>query len=390
LQLPLKIAFFDLEGTLLKKAVHLDDGKVAPSAWTLIAEHLGPRALEEEIETKNKWNEKKYLGYVDWMRDTVRIHEKYNLDKPFFEKVIDSVEIVDGAEELFSYLSRQNVITCIITGGFKELTKKLVSKFDITHVIAACEYVFEGDRLKHAVYFPSDYFGKVDFMKIIMREYQVTPYECLFVGDGKNDVALAKNVAISFAFNAQDELRAVATETISQESGRENLSEVVRLLKHPTQRMREAVETNVEVTLQGTPKFVTEERCRQLWKEASWVRHSAYAPYSNLRVGAAILSDEDQIFTGCNFENGAYGSTICAERAAVAKMIAAGQRRIRAIAVTSDLLEPIPPCGDCLQVISEFADEPDIFIGGASGLIECHSLDNLLPRRFKSAGKGKT
>ena len=75
-----------MEGTIFKKTYKDSKGNTAPSAWTLIAEHLGPEALKEEDETKDKWNQGKYSGYVEWMEDTIRVHKKYKLTKDFFEK----------------------------------------------------------------------------------------------------------------------------------------------------------------------------------------------------------------------------------------------------------------------------------------------------------------
>ncbi len=387
-----KIAFLDLEGTLLKKTIHLDDGRVAPSVWTVIAEELGSNALAEENETKDRWGRNEYPSYIAWMRDTVRIHEKYGLTEAQFQKAINDVEFMDGLDDLMSFLKENRIVTCIITGAFKELANRVALKYEVAHAIAACQYHFGSNRtLTYAEYFPSDYFGKVDFMKIMMREYQLTPYDAIFIGDGKNDVSLAKSVSVSFAFNAQIELREVSTEIVDQPSGGETLAEIVRLLKNPTKKMSDAIEVPHTPKFKGAPLSITEQRCKQLWKEAMWARHSAYAPYSGFRVGAAILApghtpQEDQIFTGANFENAAYGSTICAERSAVAKMISGGQKNIKAIAIVSDSNEPVPPCGACLQVISEFGASADILLCGRDGLIECHTLDTLLPRRFELKG----
>ena len=82
----------DLEGTLLQRAIHLDNGKVAPSAWTLLAERLGPDALFEEEATKDRWNTGGYGNYIEWMQDTIRIHRRYGLTRAIFEGVIASVQ----------------------------------------------------------------------------------------------------------------------------------------------------------------------------------------------------------------------------------------------------------------------------------------------------------
>src|SRR5882672_11042292 len=95
------------------------------------------------------------------------------------------------------------------------------------------------------------------------------------------------------------------------------------------------------------------------WKEltdaASRARAAAYAPYSNYQVGAALLSGDGRIFAGCNVENASYGLALCAERSAVAQLIATGQRTIIALVVVTAGPEPGSPCGLCRQTLSEFA-----------------------------------
>lgn len=82
----------------------------------------------------------------------------------------------------------------------------------------------------------------------------------------------------------------------------------------------------------------------------------AYAPYSKFHVGAAVLADDGTVYTGVNVENRSYGLTVCAERNAVANGIANGMKAIKAVAVYSpDSDVPLPPCGACRQVITEFA-----------------------------------
>jgi phosphoserine phosphatase len=79
-----KLIFMDLEGTLLQKTIHLDNGKVAPSAWTLLAERLGADALREEEATKDRWLRGDYRSYVEWMQDTIRVHQQYGLTREIF------------------------------------------------------------------------------------------------------------------------------------------------------------------------------------------------------------------------------------------------------------------------------------------------------------------
>jgi cytidine deaminase len=112
----------------------------------------------------------------------------------------------------------------------------------------------------------------------------------------------------------------------------------------------------------------------------------AYAPYSNFRVGAAILLENGQIFTGCNVENASYGLTNCAERTAVFSAVAAlgaKQVRIRAVAVVNDRDVACSPCGACRQVLSEFGRDADIYYLGPKG-IQRNSMRDLLPECFSS------
>lgn len=82
---------------------------------------------------------------------------------------------------------------------------------------------------------------------------------------------------------------------------------------------------------------------------------NAYSPYSKMKVGAAILTKGGEVFTGCNVENGSYGLTLCAERVALAKAVSEGHRDFSAIAVVSDRVRGIVPCGACLQALYEFS-----------------------------------
>lgn len=107
---------------------------------------------------------------------------------------------------------------------------------------------------------------------------------------------------------------------------------------------------------------MSEEIYQNLIHSAIKVLGNSYAPYSGIHVAAAILADSGRIYTGVNVENASYGLTICAERAAVAAMVTGGDRKPVAVAIVSDTDEPIPPCGACRQVISEFNPEATIIM----------------------------
>lgn len=109
----------------------------------------------------------------------------------------------------------------------------------------------------------------------------------------------------------------------------------------------------------------------------------AYAPYSNFKVGAAILAEDNNIYSGCNVENAAYPVGCCAEASAISAMIIAGQKQIKAIAVAGLGDKPCTPCGGCRQRIREFAnDATPVFICDDNALLVQTSLGKLLPHSF--------
>jgi cytidine deaminase len=107
----------------------------------------------------------------------------------------------------------------------------------------------------------------------------------------------------------------------------------------------------------------------------------AYAPYSEFRVGAAVFAG-GEIYEGCNVENAAYGSTICAERGAAMAAVMAGQRFFDAIAIIGDSESPTVPCGACRQFLAEFNPEMRVVMGGSTDAVMVMTLDELLPEAF--------
>lgn len=125
---------------------------------------------------------------------------------------------------------------------------------------------------------------------------------------------------------------------------------------------------------------MTDHELSELAKAAS---KKAYSRYSDFSVGAALLTKDGRVFTGCNIENGSYSLTVCAERVAIFKAVSEGCTEFAAIAITGgaggDTSQPCYPCGACLQVMSEFC-------GGGFRIIltdGVHTLDELMPKRFE-------
>jgi cytidine deaminase len=124
----------------------------------------------------------------------------------------------------------------------------------------------------------------------------------------------------------------------------------------------------------------------QLLEAAHLAREQAYAPYSGFLVGAAILADDGQVYSGCNVENAAYPEGVCAEAGALSAMILGGARRALTVAIVAGPpgdLRTCLPCGGCRQKIAEFS-RPDttILTAGSSGRSHRHAISDLLPLAF--------
>ncbi len=122
---------------------------------------------------------------------------------------------------------------------------------------------------------------------------------------------------------------------------------------------------------------------KELLERAEEVQKNSYSPYSNFRVGAAILTEKGKIYTGTNVENASYGLTICAERVAVFKALSNGDSRFRAIAIVSDSEVPIPPCGACRQVLSEFSANMMVISQSSGGEVKRWFLKEIFPETFE-------
>lgn len=120
----------------------------------------------------------------------------------------------------------------------------------------------------------------------------------------------------------------------------------------------------------------------KLIKKAKEVREKAYNPYSNFAVGAALLTEDDKVFTGCNVENVSYGLTVCAERTAIFNAVTAGYTKFKALAVVADTRQPVAPCGACRQVLAEFGDSIKVIMLNMNGDENILKISDLLPLAF--------
>ena len=125
----------------------------------------------------------------------------------------------------------------------------------------------------------------------------------------------------------------------------------------------------------------------KLIKKEKEMLNFSYAPYSNFHVGAALLTSEGEIYTGCNIENAAYGPSNCAERTAIFKAVSEGKKEFEAIAVVGGKNGKIenfcPPCGVCRQVLAEFCKKDfEIVLAKSTNEYKIMTLEQLLPESF--------
>lgn len=127
---------------------------------------------------------------------------------------------------------------------------------------------------------------------------------------------------------------------------------------------------------------MNKEECKSLIEKAEKARENAYVPYSNFKVGAAVLTVEGQVFTGCNIEIASFGGTICAERTALVKAISNGYKKFAAIAVVGKEGSFTYPCGICRQFIVEFGMNIEVIVAKTAEDFKIFTIEELLPYGF--------
>lgn len=211
---------------------------------------------------------------------------------------------------------------------------------------------------------------KGEALKIVADIHDINLKNAIAIGDNLNDQAMLDIVEYSIAMkNGNKELQKTAkfiTEKTNSEGG--VADSVMKLLKERNEFYEDINQTLVEAAIEAT-KF-------------------AYVPYSNFKVGAAILADNGKIYTGCNIENASYSPTNCAERTAIFKAVSEGVTKFKKIAVIGgpggNLENYCPPCGVCRQVISEFADEEfELILGTSKNTYAVYNFfEEVLPLSF--------
>ncbi|MGI6224626.1 MAG: cytidine deaminase [Peptococcales bacterium] len=120
----------------------------------------------------------------------------------------------------------------------------------------------------------------------------------------------------------------------------------------------------------------------ELVQMAARAKEMAYVPYSNFRVGAALLTVDGEVFTGCNIENASFSLTNCGERTAIFKAVSEGHKKFKAIAISTDTETLTSPCGACRQVLIEFGENIEVIMANVHGDYQIYKAKDLLPLAF--------
>jgi phosphoserine phosphatase len=232
------IIFLDLEGTLID-VPRIIDSPIPRSMWQSLAAMLGQECLLEEQKSHARWLEGSIPNYIEWMDQTVRLFIQHGLVRRHVEQLSATVRPTAGIIQFADRMHRHGAVMAIVTGALKSIADPVQIMMRAQHLFAGCELLFDdGGRVIHWNLLPSDWYGKVDFMNLLIREYHTNREQCVFVGDGANDVALAKQVGFSIAFNADKPLQRVATLKIGRPSENRDFLELAEPIEEFWRRGR--------------------------------------------------------------------------------------------------------------------------------------------------------
>ncbi len=203
--------------------------------------------------------------------------------------------------------------------------------------------------------------------KLLRKEWTPELNAC-YLGDIVISIQHAMNQAAAYGHTFERELCYLVVHGMHHLMGYDHMNEMDKTT------MRNAEENALNAV--GVSRIPQEE----MLKKAVRAMENAYVPYSHYKVGACLLTEDGQMYTGCNVENASYGLTNCGERTAIFKAVSEGHRKFQAIAIAGEKAAPWP-CGACRQVLSEFCADIPVFITW-DGHTDQSTLKELLPHSF--------
>lgn len=214
-----KIAFFDMDGTLIGR--HNYDKNSGSTVWSKIARELGADTLEKKRKINNMWYNDHIETYPEWVNKTLDLFSEEGMTRETFESVATDLQYNNGVEKAFKKLNSKDIITVIITGGFRASAKEVKRNLKIDNFVAACEIMWDrnGEFNDNNVK-PLDKSGKKQMIDMYCNHYSngkdvLTTY----TGDGKNDILAIKNTDLGISYNGHDSLSEVADLEYSEDDG---------------------------------------------------------------------------------------------------------------------------------------------------------------------------
>lgn len=201
----------DVEGTIFKATFKLHGVDYKSTLWQPIARELGEPAMDEENLMAQKYENGEYASYLEWVKATIEMHQRYTLKKSVFDKLVESAEYNTGVEEFFMNLNRNEWIPVLISGGFQNLIRRAENELDIEYGFGACEYYFDSNGYLSSFNLqPCDFEGKINFLNILINDFKMNrKTDWVFVGDGKNDVPIARIAPKAFGITPHEDLKQV-------------------------------------------------------------------------------------------------------------------------------------------------------------------------------------
>ena len=221
----IKLAVFDMEGTLFRRSCRFDfikerfpenwrnlclchgeealTTKQFSSAWTFLCDLLGLEASVRNQANWKRWQDGGYPGYSEWVIDTIKLHKEYGLTKDLFDAVVyESSEYFPGVAETFAVLRSQGITIALISGGLKAMADRVALDFGLEHCFTSAEYFWNPDgTIRHWNCQPSDFVHKKRLVKLLLHDLGFSKEEAVFIGDGGNDREVAQYVGYSIGFN---------------------------------------------------------------------------------------------------------------------------------------------------------------------------------------------
>jgi phosphoserine phosphatase len=216
----IRLFAFDLEGTILSYTPLAEIGETptehSKGLWVRLAHALGAGALKADAELARAWDRGEIPSYMDWCNASLMSMREFGLSQALFDRVVQSYAISPGVSSVVEFCRARGIITAILSGGFLQQAQFAQTALGVLHVYAAADLVWGTDgQLESWSLSPSDFRGKVGYLRLLLEEYAIRPSECAFVGDGANDVHIATFVGKSFAYRASPRLAAVTTHSIA-------------------------------------------------------------------------------------------------------------------------------------------------------------------------------